>query len=86
MRHILFGRGKKGKIKERQLADNQARGQSRGAVREGSALLKGLLVCGHCGCRIMVQYDGAQACRGSNLNLPRYVCARLAVVYGQQRL
>lgn len=36
----------------RQLAHNRSRMDARGAVREGPALLKGLLVCGKCGCRI----------------------------------
>ena len=67
----------------RRIADNQARGQSRGPVREGSALLKGLLVCGRCGCRMMVQYDRSQAGQGAQLNRPRYVCARHAIDYGQ---
>jgi len=39
-----------------QMADNRARCGHRGAVREGSALLAGLLVCGRCGCRLMVGY------------------------------
>jgi len=64
------------------MADNRARSQSRGAVREGSALLKGLLVCGHCGCRMMVQYDRSQAGHAADLNRPRYVCCRHAVDYG----
>ena len=68
---------------QRQLADNQARGQHRGAVREGSALLKGLLVCGRCGCRMAVQYERPAAGVGVNLNRPRYVCARQASEYGQ---
>lgn len=37
------------------MADNQARTQRRGPVRDGSALLGGLLVCGRCGHRMMVQ-------------------------------
>jgi len=67
---------------QRQLADNQARGLSRGPVREGSSLLKGLLICGRCGCRMTVQYDRSQAGE-VNLHRPRYVCCRLAVEYGQ---
>jgi len=68
---------------QRRLADNQAWGQHRGAVREGSALLKGLLVCGRCGCRMMVQYERPAGGGGVNLNRPRYVCARQASEYGQ---
>lgn len=68
---------------QRRLADNRARGQHRGAVREGSALLKGLLVCGRCGCRMMVQYERPAVGGGVNLNRPRYVCARQASEYGR---
>jgi len=67
----------------RRIADNQARGQSPGVIREGSALVKGLLVCGRCGCRMMVQYDRSQTGQGVNENRPRCVCSRRAVEYGQ---
>jgi DNA invertase Pin-like site-specific DNA recombinase len=68
----------------RQLADNQIRGQARGPVRDGPALLKGLLICGRCGVRMMVQYDRSQQ-NGQNAkeNRVRYVCARHAVDYGK---
>ena len=67
---------------QRQMAENQARGQTRGPAREGSALLGGLLVCGHCGCRMMVRYDGSQSGSGIRVNRPRYVCSRHAIEYG----
>jgi len=67
----------------RRMTDNRARSQSRGAVREGSALLKGLLVCGHCGCRMTVRYDRSQPGHAADLNRPRYTCSRRAVDYGQ---
>jgi hypothetical protein len=67
---------------QRQMADNQARGQTRGPVREGSALLGGLLVCGQCGCRMMVQYDRSRSGKTANLCRPRYVCSRHAIEYG----
>ena len=60
---------------QRQIAENQAKGQKRGVPRNGSALLQGLVVCGHCGCRMQVQYGRA--------GWPRYVCSRRAVEYGQ---
>jgi len=60
---------------QRRIADNQARGLTRGTVRQGSALLQGLVVCGRCGCRMQVQYDRARR--------PRYVCSRHAVDYGE---
>lgn len=44
--------------------------QRRGAIREGGALLQGLVVCGVCGRRMTVRYmpDGQR---------PGYVCAQL---------
>jgi DNA invertase Pin-like site-specific DNA recombinase len=59
---------------QKQIADNQARSDRRGPVREGSALIQGLVVCGRCGRRMTVQYD---LCGRS-----RYVCSRNAVDYG----
>ena len=50
----------------RQIADNQNRGSHRGAVRGGSALLGGLLVCGYCGCRMMVGYSRHQSTDGTD--------------------
>lgn len=38
------------------LKSNQARADELGAVRQGSSLLSGLLVCGFFGCRMTVQY------------------------------
>jgi len=66
----------------RRMADNQARTQRRGAAREGSALLQGLLVCGRCGCRMMVQYERWHPGRSANPNRPHYVCSRHAIDYG----
>jgi hypothetical protein len=45
-------------------------------LREGSALLQGLVVCGHCGRRLHIAYQGANAtpryyCDGSQLNAGR---------------
>jgi hypothetical protein len=50
--------------------------QSRGAVREGSALLQGLVTCGHCGRRLHVHY------RGRN-SAPGYHCAGKDLVNGR---
>ena len=41
-----------------------------GAVREGRALLQGLLRCGRCGRIMQTSYSGTKG------NCPRYVCAR----------
>ena len=50
--------------------------QSGGAVREGSALLQGLVTCGHCGRRLHVHY------RGRN-SAPGYHCAGKDLVNGR---
>lgn len=47
-------------------------------LRQGAALLGGLLVCGRCGCRLMVGYSG-QASR------PRYKCQRNFQLYGAEK-
>ncbi len=51
-----------------------------GAVREGRALLQGLLRCGRCG-RIM-----ATGCSGTTGNCPRYVCARAKQLYAGEHV
>ena len=50
--------------------------QAGGAVREGSALLQGLITCGHCGRRLHVHY------RGRN-STPGYHCAGKDLVNGR---
>jgi len=50
--------------------------QAGGAVREGSALLQGLVTCGHCGRRLHVHY------RGRN-SAPGYHCAGKDLVAGR---
>ena len=42
--------------------------QAAGAVREGSALLQGLAICGRCGCKLRVYYQGKHS-------TPGYYCA-----------
>jgi hypothetical protein len=48
---------------QQHLADNQAtgHGEHRGAVREGTALLQGIVLCGVCGRRMTIRYgqDGS---------------------------
>jgi DNA invertase Pin-like site-specific DNA recombinase len=69
----------------RQFTDNQVRSHCRGPVREGSALLAGLLICGQCGCRMRIKYNrysrrqGPEACQG------HYYCDRQAFEYSTQR-
>ena len=60
---------------QRVIADNanMKGAMARGAVRQGSALLAGLLRCGHCGRKLHVAYAGCQEaaryhCRGANVN------------------
>jgi DNA invertase Pin-like site-specific DNA recombinase len=55
------------------------RGQGGGAVREGTALLQGLVRCGRCGRMMQTAYSGAKG------NCPRYACARAAQLYGSER-
>jgi DNA invertase Pin-like site-specific DNA recombinase len=51
---------------------NRSRAQSLGAVRDGPALLAGLVACGRCGAKMTVRYQ-----RGPGGRLaPVYVCAR----------
>jgi len=58
-----------------QLKDNQSRYESRGTIREGAALLTGLVVCGRCGARMMTHHSG------KNIR-PRYACCSARVNYG----
>jgi DNA invertase Pin-like site-specific DNA recombinase len=57
-----------------QLQTNTAQGG--GSVRQGPALLSGLLICGRYGLRMATQYNNN--CRGL-----RYTCSRTAVDYGE---
>jgi DNA invertase Pin-like site-specific DNA recombinase len=51
-----------------------------GAVREGRALLQGLLRCGRCGRIMQTGYSGAKG------NCPRYVCARAKQLYAGEHV
>ncbi|HEY6747666.1 MAG TPA: recombinase family protein [Mycobacteriales bacterium] len=55
------------------------RGHGGGAVREGRALLQGLLRCGRCGRIMQTGYSGPAG------NSPRYVCGRAKQLYGTDR-
>ena len=59
-----------------QLKDNQSHGQSRGSVRQGCALLTGLVVCGRCGARMMTHHSGKSI-------QPRYACSTARSNYGE---
>ena len=56
------------------LADNASAfaRRARGAPRDGSALLAGLVVCGRCGYQLRVAYKPQR----------RYTCTALAAAYG----
>ena len=57
---------------------NRSRAQSLGAVRDGPALLAGLVACGRCGSRMTVRYQRGP---GGRLH-PVYVCSRDKSDYG----
>jgi hypothetical protein len=61
---------------QQQLRANRSVADQQGAVRGGSALLSGLLLCSHCGRRMTVHYT---ATSGRH----RYVCNRLQCDYGE---
>jgi DNA invertase Pin-like site-specific DNA recombinase len=61
---------------QKRLEENRARTASLGAVRHGPSLLGGLLRCGRCGRRLLVQYINA----GNGL---RYSCQRAAIDYAE---
>lgn len=55
------------------------RGSAGGAVREGAALLQGLLRCGRCGRKMLVTYTGA------GRNVVRYVCMQARRMQAAER-
>jgi DNA invertase Pin-like site-specific DNA recombinase len=61
---------------QERLQQNRARADSLGAPRQGPALLSGLLVCGRCGYRMVVNYNNAK-------NGLRYNCYHALVCYGE---
>jgi DNA invertase Pin-like site-specific DNA recombinase len=58
--------------------DNARSKVVRGAIRQGGALLAGLLRCGHCGAKLLAQYPGPSViryqCSGYLLNRDRPCC------------
>jgi hypothetical protein len=57
------------------MAANRSRAESAGAVRDGAALLAGVVRCGRCGHRMYVRYRRSGGC-------PTYVCSTLRSDYG----
>ena len=65
----------------RRMDANRSRAQSMGAVRDGPALLAGLIRCGRCGMKMTVRYQ-----RGPGGVLqPGYVCGTAAVTWPGKR-
>jgi DNA invertase Pin-like site-specific DNA recombinase len=62
---------------QQRIQANRARAAAMGAVRDGPALLAGLAVCAHCGCRLGVHYHGQGATRRHS-----YACTRVRSTYG----
>jgi len=58
------------------LAANRARAEAPGAVRNGPALLAGLIVCARCGARLIVHYQGTPVRH-------TYACSRRRGTYGE---
>jgi DNA invertase Pin-like site-specific DNA recombinase len=65
-------------LNQERLRQNRASSQTRGPVREGPALLSGLVVCGRCGYRMAVQYAGRDG-----KTYGRYVCNHAAAARGE---
>jgi DNA invertase Pin-like site-specific DNA recombinase len=65
--------------------DNARGGAVRGAIKQGDALLAGLLRCGHCGSKLLAQYPGPglirYQCSGYILNRDHACC----VMFGGMR-
>jgi len=61
---------------QERLQQNRARADCLGAPRQGPALLSGLLVCGRCGYRMVVNYNNAK-------NGLRYNCNHALACYGE---
>jgi DNA invertase Pin-like site-specific DNA recombinase len=65
----------------RRMDANRSRAQDMGAVRDGPALLAGLIRCGRCGKKMTVRYQ-----RGPGGALqPSYVCGMAAVTWADER-
>jgi DNA invertase Pin-like site-specific DNA recombinase/IS30 family transposase len=75
-RHPAYITWEQFEANQRKLAENRARSGNLGAPREGSSLLGGLLVCGKCGCRMVVTYAGKKTALS-------YLCRRQCDCYGQ---
>ena len=68
---------------QQKLAENRALGKMLSAPRHGPSILSGLLVCGHCGHRMLVAYGNTGGASGKKTL--RYSCQRDAIDYGAEK-
>jgi DNA invertase Pin-like site-specific DNA recombinase len=69
---------------QRKLSENSAMGKLLSAPRHGPSVLAGLVVCGHCGHRMLVAYANTTAANPAGSRTLRYSCQRDAIDYGQK--
>ena len=74
-RHPAYITWERFESNQARLAANRSRSESPGAVRDGAALLAGVVWCGRCGKRMYVRY-------GRTGRRPSYVCSTLRSDYG----
>jgi DNA invertase Pin-like site-specific DNA recombinase len=77
-RHPAYISWEQYEANQTRLEQNRSRHASRCSVRQGRALLAGLVVCGRCGRRLRTHY-------GSRANKPRYTCSANQSCYGEPR-
>lgn len=74
-RHPAYISWEQFEANRRRMAANRSRAESAGAVRDGAALLAGVVRCGRCGHRMYVRHRRSGGC-------PTYVCSTLRSDYG----
>jgi len=65
---------------QQRLAENSSLGKMLAAPRHGPSVLAGLVICGRCGCRMLVGYGNTNAKRTLS-----YRCLRNAIDYGEAK-
>jgi DNA invertase Pin-like site-specific DNA recombinase/DNA-binding transcriptional MerR regulator len=68
---------------QQKLRENSHLGTTRSAPRHGPSVLSGLVICGRCGHRMLVQYANVR--KGNPTGSLRYSCQREAIDYGGDR-
>ena len=66
---------------QQQLRQNWQRDGNRGVARQGSALLQGIVWCGHCGRKMGVQHQATKEKRS-----PAYICQQGHQQDGEDRI